>query len=311
MKRSTYPYLLTTVFLWGTTYAASYNLIQPFGPLTPISYVYGRVFWGTLMLAILLVASRKMGEVKNIFKNNYKKILFLGIFCFSSAYIVQYTALVRSTAINQSILLNLQTFAVIILSVIFFKNRVKPLFIFAACLAFIGFLFIMSKNGSLVVQFNEETIDGDLLSLLAAFLWGAFITWSKDLASKEPPLLVAFCIEITALIFLTPIALLQGFTAQVALMSIPQFLILMYLGVFCIGIAYFFYYHALSDPDLKPEHAAITSFLQPIVGITTSIMWLGESLYLNTIIGCIIIIFSLYIAHKTHIKVKNPEKSRV
>jgi drug/metabolite transporter (DMT)-like permease len=307
VKRSTYPYLLITVFLWGTTYAASYNLIQPFGPLTPISYVFGRVFWGTLMLAILLIASRKMGKVKKIFKNNYKRIIFLGVFCFSTAYFVQYTALVRSTAINQSILLNLQTFAVIILSAIFFKNSVKPLFIFAACLAFIGFLFIMSKNGSVEVEFNEETIDGDLLSLLAAFLWGAFITWSKDLASKEPPLLVAFCIELTALIFLTPIALIQGLPEQVILMSIPQFFILVYLGVFCIGFAYFFYYNALSDPELKPEHAAITSFLQPIVGITTSILWLGESLYLNTVIGCVIIIFSLYLAHKTQIKEHNPE----
>lgn len=302
MKRSTYPFILITVFLWGTTYAASYNLIQPYGPLTPISYVFGRVFFGTLTLAILLIISRKIGEVKNIFKYNYKRILFLGVFCFSSAYFVQYTALVRSTAINQSILLNLQTFAVIILSVIFFKNKVNPLFILAACLAFIGFLIIMSKNGSLQVEFNEETIDGDLLSLLAAFLWGAFITWSKDLASKEPPLLVAFCIEFVALLFLTPIALVQGLISQVEVMNISQFLVLVYLGVFCIGIAYFLYYNALSDPDLKPEHAAITSFLQPIVGITTSILWLGESLYLNTIIGCIIIIFSLYLAHKTQIE---------
>jgi drug/metabolite transporter (DMT)-like permease len=189
--------------------------------------------------------------------------------------------------------LNFQTFAVILFNAAIYRERARPRVVFGAALAFVGIYLVMAGDDFGV---SRATLLGDLLSLTSATVWGVYTAVSKKVLVAEDPLYVTTSVIFVSALVVTPIGLATGAAGQLAQLGGLQWIILLYLGIFCIGTTYILWNLALKDPAVRSEDAAMYTYLLPVVGVVTSILWLGEIFTLRALLGCAIIIAALYLA---------------
>ncbi|MHA1648461.1 MAG: DMT family transporter [Promethearchaeota archaeon] len=295
--------IIATV-LWGTVFAFS-KKITPV-PLSPIVYTGMCSMMGTVFLFLFLLISRQLKVWWRVFKKYSNKFLLISIGFYVIASIVQFWALGHTTAINQSIFSNTQALWVVIFNMFFFKHRPTRKFVAGMILAITGVLIILvNKDFSI----SSATIIGDIFSLVSYILWGGYIAFLDPICKKENPIIVTFSVLLIGGILLTPLMFINGAIYDVSMLSSSQWSILLYLGIFCVGITYLLWSWALSCKEIPSENIGLTSLLIPVVGIFTSIIFLGEILTLRTIIGTIVILGALFIAEYDFTQ-KNTKKSK-
>jgi len=227
-----------------------------------------------------------------MFKRNFWHLLILGLILYSSSYIIQYFGVSYTTAINQTIISNTTTFFVVFLNFILYRHKPTKIFVISMITGFLGVLLIMLNDN---LQFSSTTIIGDLLTLLAFFFWSLYIVFNRKISIKENPQFVTLSVFIWVCFLLVPLSFGFGMTGQIKLLSILDWGIIAYLGIFCSGVATLFYTIALSNEEIPSENLALIGFLIPVVGIFTSFLVLDEEINWRIIVGCIIVIISVFI----------------
>ncbi|MHA1792873.1 MAG: DMT family transporter [Promethearchaeota archaeon] len=287
-------FLLTTAAgLWGTTFAISRILLRIINVFTLIFF---RMAFGTLALLMFLVLTRRLGTLSTLWKINKKKIIFIGIVGVALAYVVQYTGLAFTTTINQSILLQFQVFFVILLDKIFFQKNTTKLTIYGAFIALVGVLLINLKEN---LQFSFTTIWGDLLTLVACIFYSVATSFSKPLMEDDDSDPIAFnaLLLLISSIFLLPFIFISGGSLNnLMLLSSIGWLGLVYLGVFCTGLTFVFWFSALRY--IESPKVTVFVYLEPIFASLIAIIILSEVLTLFTITGMVLCFTGVYIAQK-------------
>jgi drug/metabolite transporter (DMT)-like permease len=292
VKGNSYLFAVLAVALWGTTFAIS-KFVTP-NPLSPLCFTAIRTFLGGLALIIYIISKGEFRVFKDMIKRHITTFLGLGAGLYSLAYVFQYWGLMYTSSINQSILSNTQTFWVVVVNLLIFKHRPKMLFLIGALISFVGVFYIIFQDG---LSTMSATLLGDIISLIAFLFWGSYTAMTKPISMKENPLHVTTAIICFATIFLIPISLIFGGWGELIQISLSQWGIMFYLGVGCVGISFLSWTFALSNKNVQSENIAIISMLNPVVGIITSILLLGEILTSSTAFGCIIVFCGLFIAN--------------
>ena len=184
-KITAYIAAFLSVVLWGTSFAvAKYVMPDPLGVFV---FTALQMLIGTIFLFAVVFIKREIHAWWTYFRQDLKSFAFLGIICYSGAYLVQYWGLSLTTAINQSVISNTQTFWVILLNIVFFKAHVSKKFIGGSLLTFVGIIVLFSTPGN-IFSFSTVTIVGDLISIVAFILWAAYTSFSQPVSIKVPAL---------------------------------------------------------------------------------------------------------------------------
>jgi len=132
---------------------------------------------------------------------------------------------------------------------------------------------------------------GMLLGLAAAVLYAAIVTVNKRM-TDVPPLdktLVQFLVSVAVLL---PYVLLSE-ELSFAPLSWQSALLLIAVGVVHTGLAYALYFGAI--PRLSAGTVAIYSYIDPILAVVLSAVFLKESMTLYGVIGAVLILASALI----------------
>lgn len=301
LNKIAHPYLfaIISVSLWGTTFAVS-KFVTP-TPLSPLSFTAIRTFLGGLALLLYIIAKGEFQAFKTMISHHFGTFLCLGAGLYSLAYVFQYWGLMYTSSINQSILSNTQTFWVVVFNLFIFKHRPNKVFLLGAIISFIGVFFIIFQDG---LSASSVTFLGDVISLVAFLFWGSYTAMSKPISMKENPLHVTTAIICFAVVFLIPVSLIFGSGQEMLKLTSSQWGLMIYLGIGCVAITFLCWSVALSNKEIPSENIAIISMLNPVVGIITSILLLGEILTLPTIFGCVIVFCGLIIANYVSARVE-------
>jgi len=283
-----------SVILWGTSFAVV-KFVMPVS-LNILAFTALQTFIGTIFLFVLLGIKGELKAWFAVLRRNNWKYLLIGICCYSGAYLVQYWGLSLTTAINQSVISNTQTFWVLAFNVWVFKSRPSRIFIGGSFLAFFGVVVLLSTPGNFF-SFSTATIIGDLISILAFVLWGAYTSFSQPLSVKEPPIHVIASIFFWGNLVLVPFLFLFGGWSQIEQVTLIQWGIMVYLGIGCASLVLILWAIGLSNPAIPSEKISLITMLTPLVGIITSVLLLGETLTPNAILGCTIILGGMFIAN--------------
>jgi drug/metabolite transporter (DMT)-like permease len=222
---------------------------------------------------------------------------------FAGGYIVQYIGLSLTTGIHQSIISNTQTFWVVVFNLLFFHQKPKKIFMLGAACAFVGTTLVLANSS---LSFTSLQFVGDLISLVAFMLWGGYTAFTKPLSTKANPFHITCSIILNAIIIMIPLSFFVGEPMDILKLTWSQWLIILYLGIFCIGLAFILYSLALSDKSLPSENISLMTMLNPIVGIIASILLLGEVLTLSTFIGSILVFIGLFLGNLKSKTLQNP-----
>jgi drug/metabolite transporter (DMT)-like permease len=283
------------------------SVIYGFGnPLTKIAFKSITPFWSlsvrftiAFIVFMLFFGRRIISSLKSVEPKVY---LPAGI-CMATAYITCNLALSWTSATNVGFLMSLPVIFAPILALLIYKVKYRLIHIPVQIVVIIG-LYLLCFDGEKLV-FGK----GEITALITAIsIAGALVFGEESLKQLDAVAVSAVQAGITALISL-PCALIFENTEILVHVTIPAWLVVLYLAIFCTNIAYM-----LQNSALKYISASTVSMLQctqPILTAIISYLLLREKLSTLGIIGAAIIILCIIAENIITVKEQSASKNLV
>lgn len=279
-----YKYALTAIFFWSTV-ATAFKVSLEY--LSPFELVLYASLTSTFCLFIIIMIQKKLNAVKVHIKENFKSVLLLGSINPFLYYLILFKAYdilpaQEAQAINYTWALMLA-----FLSVIFLKQKLTINDIIAGIVCYFGVLIISTKGEPFSLNFSN--MDGVMLALLSTVLWSMY--WILNTKSKVDSIVGLFSNFLVSL----PIILTYYFlTQEIQLPSLTGLLAASYVGLFEMGITFFFWLKAMQFATSTSKIANLI-FISPFISLVFIYFIVGETIYPSTVVGLTTIVFGLII----------------
>ena len=143
---------------------------------------------------------------------------------------------------------------------------------------------------------GAQDLTGIMFGLSAAVMYATVVVLNK-MMRRVGGLQRTFLQMVVAAITLVPYVFATG-GVQFALLDVSGWINLLIVGVVLTGVTYCMYFSSL--PHLQGQHAAILSYLDPLVAVIVSVTLLNEPITALQILGGILVLgFSLFNELKT------------
>jgi len=173
-------------------------------------------------------------------------------------------------------------------------------------LGFAGLIVLISPN------FNGESnaaFYGILAVSIAAFSYAIAIIYARLNLLKSRPLHAPTSQLLVTAIYLIPLAFFVDQPIQLLSISWQAAVAILILGVFGTAFAFMVYYKILDRAGAS--FLSLSVYLTPVYGVILGIIFLGESLSIEAIIGAVIILAGLLIANSTISFVRSKKSSKI
>ena len=289
MKSLTLKYLLIilAVIFWGSSFIATKVALKELSPETIISL---RLIIASVFLLITAIVYKKD------FSINLKShgIIFILALIAVFHLMIQVTGLKYTTASNTGWIIGTAPIFMAILAAIFFKEKIGLLKISGIIIAMFGLLLLIGKGNITNVDLIENK--GDLLVLASAFTWGVYSMVNKKISLSYSPLMTILYLFIMMAVIIIPFNLNAASVGSVVHLSLNGWISILFLGLFCSGIAYVIWAYSLRDL----ESAKVGAFLyfEPIVTVLAAWILLSESITFLMILSGVIITLGVVLVNK-------------
>lgn len=277
---------LLTVFIWGVTYISSKVLLRI---LTPEELLIMRFVIGYGMLWIL--------KPKLLKFNGWKKELAYagaGLTGICLYYLLENISLTYTLASNVGVIIVTAPFFTALLAHAFHMKGEKLTGRF-----FIG--FVIAMTGICLISFGgsgyQMHLFGDLLALLASFVWSLYCVISKKVFSYGDPLIPSTRrIFFYGVIFMVVPVTATGFHPPMQqLFSTPKYCLnLLFLGVVACAVCFVLWNAA--EKAIGAIRASVYIYLTPVVTVLTSVWILGEKITFAAFIGILLTMAGLVLS---------------
>lgn len=299
MKIWGYLSALTVAILFGVWFSLDKTLLHYLHPfvLASMTYLIAAIFLFTVNYSplrdrILNFINRK-SEVENYITRKEYFILFLtAIFGSFIAPALYLSGLFRITAVNAALLANAEIIFIIILGVLFLKEKVNKKDALGFVFLLIGAIFL-STNNLQNLSFNQSLF-GSILVISASFFWSMDTILSKFLSHKRNIIFItALKTSIGGLILLI-VSLIMGLSFYLPLDKLP---LLLFIGLVCLSFSLPLIYYAIRI--IGSTRTGSIFSLSSLFGAITAFVALGEPLTASQLSFGILMIAGVYILYSS------------
>jgi len=292
--RIEYFLMLIVSFFWAIGHPLGRIILQKVHPLQLGAITLGTGFIGLL---IFLIAS---GRVKKIFELSRRDTLIslgLGVFGFFLYQILTFSALARIPASMNAVLVSNNVVFIVLLAALILKERVKPLSIIGIILAICGVVLVTFNKGFSIGD-GAGGIDllGCAFSLLAALSVALYSVIGKRVLESNDPLIVAALAMFSGAVLLTILTAVTVGFSDVLLAGWPTILLMVFLGLTMISIAYPLWFVCLKK--FPASQISIYIYLTPVFAVILSLIILHERFSWLFWVGGALILGGIIIANK-------------
>lgn len=278
---------LTSVIFWGISFIATkYALMET----KPLVIIFVRQLLGIVLLSSIALYQKKSFAIN--FKD-HKWILLLSAISSFHLYI-QVTGLQYTTASNTGWIIGITPVFMVLLSFIFFKERISFLQITGISIAFIGLLLLVSKGDLSSIDLISNK--GDLLVLLSSFTWAVYSLVGKKITINYPPLMTILYLFVMMSFYLIPFTINSANISSMLSLSAKAWFSILFLGIFCSGIAYVLWAQSLNEMTASKVGAFL--YIEPFVTVFAAWILLNEEISLLTFVSGLIIIGGVIIVNR-------------
>ncbi|MDO4561968.1 MAG: DMT family transporter [bacterium] len=280
--------VLLAALIWGSSFVVVKGALESLSPL----WVLAIRCCGASFLLLILCARK----LKKIDRQYLRGGLLMGFFL-SAACVVQTYGLVYTTPGKSAFLTSSYCVMVPFLAWWICKKRPDGYNISAAfiCVAGIGFV---SLGRELYVG------AGDLLTLMGGFFLGLHLIVTDKYVCGRDPLLLTMLQTITAAAVMLCAA--SAFEAVPSEISLPAWIRLAYLSVFCSALCYLL--QVFGQKYTPPTAVAVIMALESVFGTAISLLFQKERLTALLAAGFVLIFISVLVS-ETKLSFLRPEKA--
>ena len=269
---------LTAVVVWGVSFIATKIALEEIAPLT---IIFLRLILASILLFFLAVYSKKSFAID---KRNHGGIFILALIAAFHLWI-QVTGMQYTTAANTGWIIGTAPIFMAIVGFVAFKESLSPIRIFGILLAFFGLLMLISKSDLSSIDFLSNK--GDFLILASAFTWSIYSAVNKKISLSYSPLLTILFLFVMMAIIISPFSINASAIRSVIALSAKGWLVILFLGIFCSGIAYVLWAQALKEMDSVKVGAFL--YFEPFVTVFAAWLMLSEEITFMMILSGVII----------------------
>ena len=286
-KTFRYLLILLAIIFWGTSFVATKTVLNE---IKPVTIIILRLILASVLLTIIALSTKRKFSI-NLKSHGW--IFILALVAVFHLWI-QVTGLQYTTAANTGWIIGTAPIFMAILGFVFYKEKVT-LFQFAGILvALAGLLLLIGKGDITNIGLIENK--GDLLVLGSAFTWGVYSMVNKKISLSYSPLMTILYLFLMMAVIIIPFNLNTETINSVINLSPISWMWILFLGIFCSGIAYVIWAQALRDM----ESAKVGAFLyfEPLVTVIAAWFFLKEEITLLMILSGLLITAGVFIVNK-------------
>ncbi len=277
---------LIAVCFWGASFIATKIALSQ---LSPISIIFIRLIFASVLLSIIAVYTKRSFAI-NI--KNHGFIFILALIAVFHLWI-QVTGLKFTSASNTGWIIGTSPVFMAILGFFVFSEQFTLFKITGIVIAFFGLMLLISKGEFFSIDFISNK--GDFLILASAFTWSVYSMVNKKITISYPPLMTILFQFIMMAIILVPFNINKSTIYAISNLSLEVWIALLFLGLFCSGIAYVLWAQSLKE--MESARAGAFLYFEPFVTVIAAWTILNEKISLLTIASGITITFGVVLVN--------------
>ncbi|MHB1376032.1 MAG: DMT family transporter [Candidatus Humimicrobiaceae bacterium] len=292
--RIEYFLMLIVSFFWAIGHPLGRIILQKVHPLQLGAMTLGAGFIGLL---IFLIASGRAKKIFELSRSDTLISLGLGVFGFFLYQILTFSALARIPASMNAILVSNNVVFIVLLAALFLKEHVRPLSVIGIILAICGVVLVTFNKGfSIGDGAGGIYLLGCVFSLLAALSAALYSVIGKKVIKSNDPLIVAALAIFSGAVLLTILTAVTVGFSEVFLAGWPTILLMVFLGLTMISIAYPLWFICLKR--FPASQISIYIYLTPVFAVILSLIILHERFSWLFWVGGALILGGIIIANK-------------
>lgn len=276
---------LFTIIIWGTTFISTKVLLVDF---KPVEILFFRFVMG--FAALLLVCPRRM---KGVNRKQEMTFVLSGLCGICLYYLLENIALTYTMASNVGVIISVAPFFTVMLSRLFLKSEGKLRANF-----FIGFVVAMA--GVALISFNGSKLElnpmGDVLAVLAAFVWACYSILTRKISSfGYPVILTTRRTFFYGILFMVPALFLFDFEIDLERFADMTYLLnILYLGLGASALCFVTW--NLAVKVLGPVKTSVYIYMVPVITVVTSALILMEPVTWVSVMGTVLAVAGLFLS---------------
>jgi len=281
--------LLAIVF-WGVSFVATKSVLSE---LSPIALIFARAGLGTLLLASILALQRRPLLPPS---DAWRSLFVMGFVGVAFHQVLQAYALTVTTAVKTGWLIGLTP----VWSALFAAWRLKERFglwkIVGLAGGFAGAMLVVTGGRFESGVLSLPSTRGDLLILASTLNWAFYSVLGHPVLKRLGPTLATAGSMAAGWLLLLPLFLYGASWNEFARLSSWGWTALLFLGLACSGLGYWFWYGALER--IEASRVASFLYLEPLVTLAAAAALLGEPIRAATVIGGLLLLGSVVLVQK-------------
>lgn len=217
-------------------------------------------------------------------------LALLGVVAYN---ILVYRALHSTTAVNASLMQSVMPLAILLATLLLFRERTGAVQIAAIGISIVGVL-IIAAGGSVETLRALTFNPGDGLVLLAVVAFAVYSAVLRLRPAVHPMSFVAATF-LAGIVVLVPLAMLEFRAGARLVTTLPALLAIVYAGVFASFLAMVFYNRGVEL--IGAGRAGQYNHLMPVFGTLLAVVFLGEQLHVYHAAGIALIAAGLGLAN--------------
>lgn len=286
--------LASSMLIFGTI-----GLFRRYIPLSSGLLAFSRGILGALFLGLFLMIRRlpeqRLKKRKDSWNRASAPVFFLLILSgalIGVNWILLFEAYNYTTVATATLCYYMQPTIVILLSPLFFDERLTAKKLVCAFLAVLGMFLVSGAAGEGIPQ--GDAFRGILCGLGAAILYASVVIMNKCIRNIDPYLKTILQLASASVCLLPYLAV----TGQLSYVKLDSFSLLMLLvvGIVHTGIAYTLYFG--STDGLRAQTIALFSYIDPVSALFISVLFLHEPMGAAGLAGAVLILGAAFAAER-------------
>jgi drug/metabolite transporter (DMT)-like permease len=281
---------LFTVVVWGASFVATKVALRY---TNPDVVVWLRFAMGVVILGIAVLVGRKFSLPE---KRDWLYFALLGFLGITFHQWLQSNGLVTAQATTTAWIVATTPVFMALLGWLVLKEKLSWLQAGGIFLSVIGVLLVVTRGHLAQLVAGKFGTSGDFLILVSAPNWAVFSVLSRRGLKKYPATLMMFFVMVFGWLFSSVLFFAQGGLGQIGSIPWKGWAGIAFLGIFCSGLAYIFWYDALQA--LSSAQTGAFLYLEPLSTVVVAALILGEQLFFATMLGGILILVGVWLVNR-------------
>ena len=278
---------LFAVVVWGASFIATKVALREVSPITIIWLRFGM---GVIVLGLLVARRRQFALPKYKDLGYFSLLGFLGV---TFHQWLQSNGLVTAQASTTAWIVSTTPVFMALLGWLILKEGLGWLRATGIAIAALGVLMVVSHGDWSSISAGRFLTTGDVLIMLSAPNWAIFSVLSRRGLQQNPPARMMFFVMSVGWLFLSLLLLTGPGTSEIGRLQWDGWVAIGFLGIFCSGLAYVFWYDALQE--IPAGQLGVFLYLEPLVTVLVAALLLNEAILLSSLLGGFLILAGVWI----------------